>query len=470
MVVRARAIRIQLLLIIASIFLAGGAYGQGGGGGGGGGGGAPAGQAPSPRSLGSLGGQSRLQSLSGDFVLTTCGDLAPIVGTRGWGADTQDLFDRCSELVVPGLLDISDPEINEALEDLAHGQAAASGTLSTQTSIRNLEVIGNRLVALREGGPRIQFAGLDLRDAYGGSLQGEDIERALRERSAAGDQDLLGKWGLWGNGLYSWGDFDGRDEEVGFDFDALGAVVGVDYRFSEPLVGGLAFNYSRVDNDFDGGAGELDRNAYGLSAYGTWQQDAFYVDAIATYSYLDYSLERSIVYPTVNRTARSDPSGDQWGLSVAAGANLDSGALGIDPYLQVNYIGVDTDGARESGAQGLNLTYEGQSITSLTTDLGVTLSYDISTGSGIVTPYLRGEWEHEFENDSRTINARFTADLNRTRLSLRAQSPDRDVFNVGAGVSMVLTSGMVAFIDFDTRLGDSYVDQYALTVGARFDF
>src|SRR5574338_1057061 len=86
------------------------------------------------------------------------------------------------------------------------------------------------MVALREGATGISLAGLSFVDSLGQRHDGADMERSLREDSAAGS--VLGdRLGLFINGFGNFASFDGNSEEAGFDVSEGGFVTGLDYRF-----------------------------------------------------------------------------------------------------------------------------------------------------------------------------------------------------------------------------------------------
>ena len=134
------------------------------------------------------------------------------------------------------------------------------------------------------------------------------------------------------------------------------------------------------------------------------------------------------------------------------------------------YIESDIDGFTESGARGLNLKYDDQDVNSLTTALGGQFSYAISTGFGVLTPHVRAEWEHEFEDDPRKIELQYDVDPNNTQFFVETEGPDRDYVNLGAGLAATFAGGITAFADFETVLANSDRDEYQVTFGARYEF
>jgi outer membrane autotransporter protein len=110
-------------------------------------------------------------------------------------------------------------------------------------------------------------------------------------------------------------------------------------------------------------------------------------------------------------------------------------------------------------------------VTSLQTALGAQLSYALSTESGIVAPQLHLEWNHEFDNDSRPITARYINDpFNLSTFSVPTNNPDRNFFTLGAGVATVLPNGVSLFADLRTVLGYEDLDIWGITAGARLEF
>jgi outer membrane autotransporter protein len=85
---------------------------------------------------------------------------------------------------------------------------------------------------------------------------------------------------------------------------------------------------------------------------------------------------------------------------------------------------------------------------------------------------VRITWEHEFENDARTIDARLFLNDTSTSdvLASRTDSPDRDYGRVGAGVSAQFAHGISAFVDYDTLIDLRDVEQHRFTAGGRIEF
>ncbi|GIX46721.1 MAG: hypothetical protein KatS3mg131_0932 [Candidatus Tectimicrobiota bacterium] len=219
---------------------------------------------------------------------------------------------------------------------------------------------------------------------------------------------------------------------------------------------GLAAGYTTTDVDLDATAGNLDVEGWSVSGpYGTYQTPAgLYVDGIVTLGWNDYEMTRRIDYRftdrtgasrRVNQTALGETAGRWYAASVGLGYDWQRRAWTLGPLLRVSYTRVDIDGFTEAVVfnpgnteVGQHLTIDGQDLESLTTAVGVQMAYALSTPLGVLLPQAQLEWEHEFENDSRTLVARYVGDPGATPLRLRTDAPDRDFFNLGVGLTATL--------------------------------
>jgi uncharacterized protein with beta-barrel porin domain len=437
-----------------------------------------------------------LQRATGDAVTVVCGQLGGLGSLR---TDAQnDLFDRCGNMVGNGRelagdtsppaaksLGLNEAELSAAVQTVANEELAATKSFATEIGVGQTNVAIARLQALRSG-VRFDVAGLtpEGNDAFAGA-----DPRFLAEMGATGGaagDAALGKWGFFLNGHYGTGDRDGTDRENDFDFDRGGITGGVDYRIRENFILGGLLSYHKIDSEFKKSAavpgGGIETDAWGLGAYGTYYQDNYYVDGLIGYNQADYDIARRIRLPlgsnpgadpaaqTTNRRALANTDSKSWGLSLGGGIDFAKENLNYGPFLRVNYVRVDVDGYKERGAFGLNLTVDDQDWKSLTSVLGGRISGAYSQTWGVVVPQARLGWVHEYENNAQTFTAFYTVDPNQNPLIARTDSPDRNYFELGVGVSAVLPNNLQAFLNYDTLLGHDYITDHVFTAGVRSSF
>jgi outer membrane autotransporter protein len=315
------------------------------------------------------------------------------------------------------------------------------------------------------------------------STESDRLEKARLEAEA--NAPRMGGF-LIGSG--GWGTVDARGEAEEYDVWGGGVQAGIDYRLSDALVAGFGFGWNRQNTEFDDqraasngnvkiGGGESESDAYTPSLYASFFSGPFHADAIFSYTYLDYSFERPVVllqvpFP-IAATAKGDTDAHQIGTSVNLGYQFQTGGLAAGPLVGLDYRQTWIDGYKEHGVPGFPLQYKDQDIVSVVTSLGGEAAYAISTGIGVISPHVRITWEHEFENDTRNINARLFVNDDPTigdTLTSRTDSPDRDYGRLGAGVSAQFAHGISAFVDYDTLIDLRDVEQHRFTAGGRIEF
>ncbi len=448
---------------------------------------------PAHAALGGRSGQTELQSTTGTAVQTVCGQLAAMNMMTTLTGNTQQLFFRCREMVQtandidgsgpPGnanSLGLSEQELGAALQQLALEEAIAPRTMATKTFNGQRQNLSSRLTALRLGARGMSFSGLNLNgnsqiaglNPNGMGTQGFPPTG----RGASGDSSEGGfsRLGAFINGSISTGEKDSTSRENGFDFGSQGVTAGIDYRFLDELVIGTAFTYSHFDADFNKSAvnagGDSKSHGYSFSLYGTYYLKNFYLEGMGSVGWNDHDAKRKIVYPTQNRTAKADTDSTQYSFSVGTGYNAEIKSYTFGPYARLTYFKIDIDGFSETGASELNLKVKDQNVDSLISALGVRASRSMSWKWGVWSPQLRGEWNHEFENDVETISMQYLHDPNNNKLTVETEKPDRNFFRFGATLANVSAGGTQVFFDYETFLGLRDISNHIFTLGARLEF
>jgi outer membrane autotransporter protein len=394
-------------------------------------------------------------------------------------APEQDLLNTCNSLVT------GDPgTVGTALRVLAPEEVTAQGTASVEAAEIQVMNVNTRLNALRAGGSGADLSGLTLN--YDGLTLPASVFQELffgyASGVAAGDEDgdasFAGKWGVFVNGAIDFGDKDSTSQETGFEFDTEGITIGVDYRFTDRFIAGGALGYSGHESDFDSSSGDLDMDTWSMSAYATYyQSNQVYVDGLIQVGTNDYDTRRRInASGSPDQFGVGDTDGEAVSISIGSGYEYSRGAFTFGPYGRLSYTRAEVDSYTEKASDpaapgsGSVLSIGGQSIRSLATVFGGHFSYAISTSRGVFMPQLRFEWEHEFEDDSRSIDSHFVHDPTNTSFKIGTDDPDRDFFNLGLGLSATFAKRKSGFLFYETKLGHDDLKHDSLTAGFRFEF
>jgi outer membrane lipase/esterase len=446
-----------------------------------------------------LPGQNDLQSTNAAAIERTCNQIATAGTTPG--TPTDDLLGRCTDMINNGFdllqgtpassatLGMTAAETNEAITQLNTTQTSSQGIQSLEGAQQRFDVFTARLLELRGGATGISMKGLGdggiyaFRNAFGGA---EDRwESSLWENSAAGsDGDgaaQMGRLGVFLNGVVQFGQNDPTDFQAGYDYNVQGITAGADWRLTDSVVAGLAFNWRNDETRYDSASkarlGKLDDTALGGTVYLSVFQDGFYADLIGAFASHDFDLERRIVYgnagTTVDRTAKSSPQANEWSWALGTGWDFDLPwvqGMTLGPLFDVQWIRLEVDPYTESGAAGLDLSVRGQVVKSFSTVLGGKWSYSLSTPIGVITPQVRASWQYEFQNDPRQIKVSFVNDPFGTTLPIVTSNPERSWANIGASLSMTLPFNLTAFGDYEGIYGRDRYTSHLFTFGVRAQF
>lgn len=455
----------------------------------------------------------------GAFSATPVEDMSSAVevlcpqlkGSSGLSRGEQDVLARCGELKQKqgqSFSDLSQAQLS-GLSNMTSDESSSMGTSSMQMSGIQTAGVLARIKSLRSqsGGSlaayspveQIQEKIVEKKDTVEGvAADGRSIpslewsEDALSQESIWSFSNMVesSKWGVFANGSFSTGDRDTTDQEPGFDLTSWNFLLGTDYRLNNNFIVGGALSYAASEAEINNNAGDIDLDGFGASVFASYFVNSLYFDVIGSYSRGEFDTLRNVNYSvpaaaggstTVNQQFGADSDVDDIQLSAGAGYDYSFGGSLLSPFARLSYMRSDIDGyteqlqnANSSPGFGLALSVDDQEVTSLKTNLGLQLSHTFSTSRGIVTPYINMDWEHEFDNDARTITAQF-AEVSSSfdtfnTISIVTDDPDRDYANLGLGIATVLPGGVQLFCDYSTILFHEYVSLHTVVAGVRFEF
>src|SRR5690606_10220716 len=105
---------------------------------------------------------------------------------------------------------------------------------------------------------------------------------------------------------------DRSDSSPAFDADQWSLVGGLDYRFSDKLVGGVSLAYGQSSIDFNPRSeGGLETDTWAFSLYGSaYAARNFYLDTIVNIANASYGADRNITYVDGSGLVTADARGD----------------------------------------------------------------------------------------------------------------------------------------------------------------
>jgi len=465
-------------------------------------------------------GATDLQRATADAVQGMCATLGGLGGPDLQDAQQLDLWQRCNELVATAQelqsgqppsrsLSIGPGELLAAVQQVAGEELHSQSTLSTRVTNGQFSNIAGRLNTLRLGGFSAAGGG---RVAYVDPHDNQALDRlgfadfgmsGEPARGGGAAADIAGsRVGWFLDGAYNTGDRDQTANEDAFDFDASSFTLGLDYMFDAGVIG-ISAGLDKYDADFDNtllvSGGNVEVEGTTGSLFGAWYPGGFYLDGILSFGDLDTDVSRQVVYdsnnpdpvncecPGENRTLTGDTGGDFIAAGLTVGYDVTRGNWDIASTLSVSYRDIDIDGYDESDsdpAGGLALRFAPHTIESLRSILGFAFTRNISRGFGVLSPQLRVEWHHEFEDDPLTLDAKYIVEdeimggappndftagcISCFRFSTDAI--DTDFALVGVGVSAVFTRRLQVYGAYDALLGLENLTSNTFSLGIRGQF
>ncbi|WP_082879874.1 autotransporter domain-containing protein [Methylomonas methanica] len=389
--------------------------------------------------------------------------------TSACSGASGDLLNRCNE--------INNADLNAIIPDAV----AAQGAAAVDFGYKQFSVVHGRIVNLRNSQQQSSsLLGYSTININGETIPvGKALMTALgpARGGAAGDDpnDQLFRdspLGFFLKGQFNVGEKANTSSERGFKADRKAVTFGMDYSIMDELVLGAAFGYGSTDTNYNLNSGSMSADAFEFSSYGSYfLPQSFYIDWIMSYALHSFDINRRIQYTGFDNTATSAANGDQYGFSLGFGKDFALQSFVINPYLRLDYSKTKVDSYQESGGGGLAMEFAGQSIDSATSTIGGQASNAISTSWGVLSPGVRFEWVHQYLDESRLIQARFSqAAAGAGTFAVKTDTPDRDYFNIGTSLALSLPEGRAGFLRYEYRLGQAYITDHTIELGARIPF
>jgi outer membrane autotransporter protein len=389
--------------------------------------------------------------------------------TSACSGASGDLLARCNE--------INNADLNAVIPDAV----AAQGSAAVDFGYKQFSVVHGRIVNLRNSQQQSSsLLGYSTININGETIPvGKALMTALgpARGGAAGDDPNDQPFrdsplGFFLKGQFNVGEKANTSSERGFKADRKAVTFGMDYSVMDELVLGAAFGYGSTDTNYNLDSGSMSADAFEFSSYGSYfLPQSFYIDWIMSYALHSFDINRRIQYTGFDNTATSAANGDQYGFSLGFGKDFALQSFVINPYLRLDYSKTEVDSYQESGGGGLAMEFAGQSIDSATSTIGGQASNAISTSWGVLSPGVRFEWVHQYLDESRLIQARFSqAAAGAGTFSVKTDTPDRDYFNIGTSLALSLPEGRAGFLRYEYRLGQAYITDHTIELGARIPF
>ena len=243
----------------------------------------------------------------------------------------------------------------------------------------------------------------------------------------------------------------------------LSVSVGIDKRFSENLLLGVAGTLSHYRGSFSTG-GDYKQRDYVLSGYGVYRMGGVFVNGVGSFGFTDYDLRRGVTINGTDHSTGGNTDGINASIGVEGGYDFTMGGLTHGPVLGLRYQHVEVEGFSEDSSL-FGFTYRSQTRNSLVGSVGYQAAYDF----GSVLPYAKVTLNREFKDDQRNITVE-SRSISTLAYDVAVAKPDRSYVDLTAGASFRLAASVTGTLGLNARLGDEDRRDYGGFIGLSVGF
>jgi outer membrane autotransporter protein len=254
---------------------------------------------------------------------------------------------------------------------------------------------------------------------------------------------------LWGEALAMTGSTSSSGYAADFDQNSAGFVAGADAPVGSWRLGVLGgYTHSNFDVSDRASSGSSDN--YDLGVYAGTQLGALGFRTGAIYGWHDIDTTRNVVFPAFAESLQANYNAATAQVFGELAYRLDMGRSAIEPFVNLAYVHLNTDGFSETGGTIAALTSEDSTTQNTFSTLGARASTQFAIDKTQAALHGMLGWQHAY--DDVTPTAGFAFDTGAT-FDISGVPIAQDALVVEAGFDLSLTN--------KATLGASYSGQVA---------
>ena len=307
---------------------------------------------------------------------------------------------------------------------------------------------------------------ISLAQGFSTSVLGRlDAQRGLLARAEGfKDGGPESPWSVYGDVNYGGGSLERQFLAAGYDYDAIGGMVGAEYRVNPRLLLGGVFGYSTSSVNLGVQNAHDNIDSYQLAAYSSFTGANLFSDTLIAYGRHDYTLDRQGVIDIVHGST----SADTFTADARAGYLFDAGPVRVGPIAGLNYTRADIQGYTETGDSLLTMMVNEQNVDSLTGNAGLQMRVPFQLWGDLYSPFINVTAEQDLLGSSRTVTTtQVTAPLLPVLTPVPGESGTYG--KIAAGVAARLGGTVSATVDAETTFaregGNGLVVSAGIKVG-----
>ncbi len=273
------------------------------------------------------------------------------------------------------------------------------------------------------------------------------------------------RWSVYGDANYGRGSLERQAFGAGYDYQAVGGTIGIEYRVDPKLRVGAVFGYSAPDVKLDVQNAHDRINSFQFAGYGSFTDINWFADALVAYGHHHYDLDRQGVIDLVRGTTGADT----FTAAGRAGYLVDAGPVRIGPIAGLAYTRAVVQPYTETGDILITMAVDRQALDNLTGDAGLQLRFPFVLGTGLYSPFINVTAEHDFLGSGRTVT---TTQVTTPLLPVLTAIPDRarTYGRVAAGIAAIISGNVSATVNASTTFARDGGNDAAVSSGIKVAF
>ncbi|QAX85130.1 autotransporter outer membrane beta-barrel domain-containing protein [Pseudomonas sp. DTU12.3] len=257
----------------------------------------------------------------------------------------------------------------------------------------------------------------------------------------------------WIKALGAWGTTDSGHDTAGYSTSLGGLLAGVDGALDEQTRIGLVTGYS--DSSLSMGSGTHSSakvDSYHLGAYAGHEIGAWRLSTGAAYSWHRADVKRDLQYGEVNAKQKAKVDAATTQVFAEAAYRLQLQPLALEPFANLAYVHVDTEGFTEKG-DAAALKSSGDQRDAVLSTLGVRAvkTFNLSNRQSLDVSGHLG-WQHSLSDIDAEQHLRFAS--GGTPYSVESSALVRDAALVGVQASLALSKEVRVNLDYNGQLAN----------------
>lgn len=291
--------------------------------------------------------------------------------------------------------------------------------------------------------------------AVGSRLSGGSIITG-DEGMSSGDS-IFKRGAMWIQGLFNHAEADDTRSAKGFDADSEGVAFGAEKYLNDNVKVGVGYAYT--SSDIDGFMRETDVDTHTAFAYGEYKPSDWFVNAIASYGWSDYSEKRNVAGHHVD----ADYDVNSIGLQAMTGYDFNLSGVQLTPEAGLRYVNFRQDSYRDTA---------GQKVAENTSDIltgviGASVKKDFALDNGMnLRPEARLAMTYDMFNDA---NNSVVTLANGAAYTVNGEALDRFGVEAGVGLTADVNDNVELSLGYEGRFRDHYEDHTGL-FNAKYKF